>query len=44
MNATEQFELMDRYDLEQRIDQSEVDFWHKRYKSNSELLRNLNSP
>lgn len=33
------FEPMTQYDLEKRIDQSEVDFQNNRYKSTTELLK-----
>lgn len=44
MNTTEQFEPMTQYDLEKRIEQSEVDFQHNRYKSSTELLQKFNFP
>ena len=35
---------MTQYDLEKRIDQSEVDFQNNRYKNSSELVEKFNSP
>ena len=44
-NGTERvFEPMTQYDLEKRIDQSEVDFQNNRYKNSSELVEKFNSP